>query len=484
MLFLSNRKMKDALDKLYRGEFESVENEQAKGRAIPEQIIKLNVRLKDGKKRISGLLKGIFGIATLISNFDLMLKFYSGIISSVTERIYEMSSNVYAATEEASVAITEITNANTELVSSLEKISLESEKLSENTKKSKDVIEQIRNENSNVMILSSTMKNDVNILINTVDSLTEKVEGIFGISEQTNLLALNASIEAARAGESGKGFAVVADEIRKLSDTTKAMLSSITTLLKDISDASQKSSYSVNETTESVSRVNTKVGIMAEHMTVNLDSISHISNSLMSVAAVNEELNASLEEITSTMNEISENAGRTNEEADRLKEVGGSVYEMANTMADIEEKVDTLVKSGGQLAGDKHYGISNDDFSNTIELAITAHTNWFVNLKTMAENMKISPLQTDDHRCGFGHFYYSVTPVSEKILLLWNEVEVYHHELHEKGHEVMENIGLNRKEIAMKQMNEAQTISVKIIDYFNRMLDIIKAMKLVGEDVF
>jgi methyl-accepting chemotaxis protein len=484
MIFINKRKAEAAINKVYNGDFESAANEQYEKHFLLKQIKNLSMRLNVGKKKISGLLKETLGIATLISNFDLKLKFYSNGILTATERISEMASNVYSATEEAAASINQITNANTDLVSSLEKIALESDRLSDNTKKSNDVIQQIKSENSSVIKLSHNMKINVNDLISTVEYLTEKVEGIAGISDQTNLLALNASIEAARAGDAGKGFAVVADEIRKLSDTTKTMLNSINTLLKDINDASQKSSSSVNETMESMNRVNSDVEIMAELMTVNLNSISHISESLVSVAAVNEELNASMEEVTSTMDEISENAGRTSEFADELQDIGKSIHEMSNAMADIEIKVDTLAKNGGELAGDSYYGLSNDDFSNTVELAVTAHANWLANLKSMAENMKASPIQTDDHKCGFGHFYYSVKPVSNKILPLWNEVEKYHYELHKKGDMVQDSIKINNKDNAAKHANEAQAISEKIIDNFTRMVAVTKEMTLNGEDVF
>lgn len=484
MFFANKGDVEEAVDKICKGDFELVVNERGKKDFVFNKIANLGLKLREGKKNISGILKGIFGIATLVSNFDLKLKFYSNDITAATEKISAMASNVYSATEETTASVTEITNANTEFVSAIEKISLESNKLADNTKKSNEVLEQIKNENSNVIKSSNNMKNDVNDFINIVNNLKGKVEGIFGISEQTNLLALNASIEAARAGDAGRGFAVVADEIRKLSETTKVMLGSMNTLLKEISDASQKSSTSVNETMESINKVNSDVEVMANLMEVNLNSISHITESLMSVAAVNEELNASLEEVTSTMNEVSEEAGQVSGLAGELKDVGKSINEMANTMADIESKVDSLAKNGGKLADDKYYGLSNDDFSNTVELAVTAHTSWLANLKSMAENMKVSPIQTDDHKCGFGHFYYSVKPVSNKILPLWNDVEKYHHEFHEKGDTVIESIKLNNREDAARQVNEAQTISEKIIDIFNRMIANTKDMTWSGEQVF
>ena len=484
-MFLLKKSLIDAaVDKLSEGSLDNIISASEEKHATLVKIKKLGLMLNDGKKNISSLLKGILGIATRISNFDLRLKFHSKSIVSASEKISAMTEDVYAASEEITATITDITNANTEIITALSKISTESGRLSENTKMSDAMLQKIKNENNNVIKLSSDMSSDVSNFINIVDSLKGKVEGILGISDQTNLLALNASIEAARAGEAGRGFAVVAGEIRRLSESTKELLGSINGLLKEISDASLKSTLSVNGTIESINKVNSDVEVMADMMTVNLNSTSEITESLESVAALNEELNASLEEVTSSMNEVNDDVGRVSEYAGELKTISKEMHEMAGAMGEIESSVNTVAHNGGVLARSRHYGLSNDDFLNTIEVAVTAHTKWVIDLKSMAVSMKVSPIQTDDHKCGFGHFYYSVKPISNKILPLWNEVEKHHHEFHKVGDKVMESIAKNNKDDAARYIREAQTASEKVIRIFNEMITVTKAMTGNNEHVF
>ncbi|HNM04371.1 MAG TPA: methyl-accepting chemotaxis protein, partial [Leptospiraceae bacterium] len=76
------------------------------------------------------------------------------------------------------------------------------------------------------------MKESIERIMKSSNSITGIVRIIRDISKQINLLSLNAAIEAARAGDMGKGFAVVADEVTKLADETSRSIRNIDSLIQ------------------------------------------------------------------------------------------------------------------------------------------------------------------------------------------------------------------------------------------------------------
>lgn len=483
-MIINSKKIKETIDMVEKGEFKALSTLSHKPSFIESKVKNIGLKLKEGKKSISNIFNGILGVATLISNFDLKLKFYSEKINFMTDKMSTMAASVYAASEETTATITEIANSNTELTLSLEKISGEANLLTDNTKTTNNMLKQVKDETTNVITFSNNMNNDVNTLINTVGNLKEAIDGILGIAQQTNLLALNASIEAARAGEAGKGFAVVADEIRKLSNDTTALLDKMSLFLKEMNQASQKSAMSITETMQSITKVNDAVGLMTDIMDNNTNSITQVNANLITIAAFNEEINASLEEVSAAMNDVSKDVGEISEYTVSLEDISNSIKEMSASMVNVEDKVDALTKSGGNLAKEKYYGLSNEDFLNSINLAVTAHKNWVADLKAMANNMKVNPIQTDEHKCGFGHFYYAVKPTSAKILSLWKDVETYHHDFHKKGDLVVDNIIGNNQENASMYAKEAEEISFKMLNIFDQMISIAKELSAKDESIF
>ncbi|HHW31151.1 MAG TPA: hypothetical protein GXX20_05685 [Clostridiaceae bacterium] len=485
MLFNSPGKVIGYIESITKGNLDVFdEHESQTSNALARKVIELGKELKLKSKSVKALLKGLFILATKISSFDIKLKHASKRISESIKELSRISSNVYSTFQEATAAINQIAEGSEELSSSLEKITIESKILNENTVKSSEMMKAMENESREVLEYSTGMSQDINYLFTTLEKMRETLQGIHNISNQTNLLALNASIEAARAGDAGKGFMVVADEIRKLSDTTKSLLKSMDEFLDEVNAASVKSQKSVNMTIKLIDKASTSMVAIIEDFRASAASIDNVTQSLEKISAFNEQLHASLEEVSAGMYSISEETEKVSILVTDLELLGNDISNVADDIKDIELEVDELTKQGGKIASDRLNGLSISDFNASIESAIQAHINWVKILKDMVAKGHAQPLQTDDHRCGFGHFYYSVEPKSEKILPLWKAVEKYHSELHIMGEEVIELLNNGNTHEAAQVAKKAEKHSETIVGMFNKMLETSKEMEAIGERVF
>jgi methyl-accepting chemotaxis protein len=420
-------------------------------------------RLLAQRGGVSSLVKEIFLIATKLSAFDLRLGLASEEMSRTSTELETRSGSISDSMGETNSAIAEIAASNNDLSSALNNISQESRLVSENTLKSQGSLGQVKALNSRLLEASAAMQDDLARLVGVFDGIKVTIEGIFDISDQTNMLALNASIEAARAGEAGRGFSVVADEIRRLSDTTKTRVQSINETLRQVQAASAKSTESAGETARAVTAINGVIESISGSFSENATAVSGIADDLATISARNEELNAALEEMTATLATIFQETKGLNELGHRTAVASGSIHEAAEQMTKIEADFTKLASNGGALVVDPIFRLSNDDLITAVDAAVAAHTKWLADLRSIVDTQMLKPLQLDDHKCGFGHFYHSVRPTSTQARAIWETVGVHHQGLHRKGGEVIRSVTLNDRASAESGYREAAGLSKKII---------------------
>ena len=424
------------------------------------------------KEDIQVIVNGIFEAVANVSSTDLKLLYYGEKVKNATQKLDIIAQTVYASAEETTASIAQVVQANFESTEDLTKISDDSQVININTQKNNELIEQMRMENLQVINEIETMRSNVIGFINMVKKVEESIEGINRIADQTNLLALNASIEAARAGDAGRGFAVVAEEIRKLSEGTKNMLTSMQRLVKDIGVASGASSESVSRTVESSAKMDNSINQVVVLSNENLKSMSTMASNLIEVAARNQELSASFEEVTAAMNSMSNDAHEVTSMSAELGVTATSIGDVAENLSQIENSMAGVAERSGKLSSNNLFKLENTSFIRFLESAIAGHNAWVANLESMVNEMTVKPIQTNGHKCAFGHFYYAMKPTNESILPLWTEVELHHNSLHEKGEKVIKRIKDNDRNGATVYLMEAKDLSKKIFSLFDKMINV------------
>ena len=235
------------------------------------------------------------------------------------------------------------------------------------------------------------VQDDVQLLVEKVNSVTSVMSFIQGIADQTNLLALNASIEAARAGEAGKGFAVVAEEVRKLADETK---SSVVSIKEDINQLLQLTNNIEKQTKVSTENLHTGVKD-ALRITQTLDELNE---TLQTQGSRFEEIARATKLQAKAASEVALLNKNIEESALDSKEIafntGKAIYKLSKMIDEYRS---------GTLS--KNFIISQEDI---IELAITDHLLWrwkVYNLLLGFETIQAEDIKSYKET-NLGHWYY------------------------------------------------------------------------------
>ncbi|CED71117.1 methyl-accepting chemotaxis protein [Aliivibrio wodanis] len=317
---------------------------------ISKPILRIQQQMKSiatgDLTEISGI-QGTNEVGELCSYTDDTVRHLQNLIHDLRNVGDEVSS---ASTELAAVMVQSESNAN-EQKAQVELISTAVIELSASATqvdasasqaevKVKDVLDltvtgsKIANESaalSNTLVeqMGSTSE-EVSILKDQTDKISEVITVIESISEQTNLLALNAAIEAARAGDSGRGFAVVADEVRVLAAKTQQSTKNI----QNIIDNLQKKSLDVVGAVDDSLKIIHETTRMSKETNTQLDNISV---AIEEISQTNSEMANAANEQSRAISSISENVNTISESINQNVEGIRETSQASNHLSELSE---------------------------------------------------------------------------------------------------------------------------------------------------
>jgi len=138
-------------------------------------------------------------------------------------------------------------------------------------------------------------------VVNTMGEISDSSKKIADITAvinsiafQTNILALNAAVEAARAGEQGRGFAVVASEVRNLAQRSAGAA-------KDIEQL-------INESVGRISNGHQQVARAGETMDEISSEVMRVTTLMKEISIASEEQSRGIEQVNQAVTQMDEAA--------------------------------------------------------------------------------------------------------------------------------------------------------------------------------
>lgn len=465
MFFENTNKILDAIV-----EGKSVSTNDPRVANAAEKINKLKTIKEDARNM---LLKTI-SLSSSLGSIEVNIKFLMDEIESIMNELNLQSENNAAFVQETTASMEEIDNAVDDNVKMMDQILNNIAQIVENNDKNMESVNLMGQVCEKVTESNNAVNETLTKLLNNLNEIGNIIAVIEQIADQTNLLALNARIEAARAGEAGRGFAVVSEEIRKLADSTKQSLDEFKGFTQEIQKDSARSLESMKTTNEVMRQIPIVTKTIKDTVEGNFSAIDNIKKEMEGFAASFEQISAAVNEITTAMNSLSQ---KTEEITNIIYRLDGDIKNLDSIKHSISEIDNSFIEQNKkyyQKFMESDNEITAQELVEILQNAIKQHDLWMQTLEEAINSNKLMPLQTDGDKCSFGHFYNAIVINDNDIKDLWQNVDEYHHKLHQAGQSALIAIKNKETEAAKKYYQIAKENSQKVHQMIDKMISNLK----------
>lgn len=272
-----------------------------------------------------------------ISESSNMLASASEELHAVTEDTNRGLNQQSAEIDQAATAVNQMTAAVEEVARNAVNTADDSKAADKSTYQGREKVSQALESINRLVGSVSDTSEEVKLLAQNANEISQVLVVIRSIAEQTNLLALNAAIEAARAGEAGRGFAVVADEVRALAYRTQQSTGEIEKMIEGIQSGTDRAVDAMNESQE---RANGTLQVAREAndaLDVIGEAIASINQKNLVIASASEEqaqvareVDKNLVNIRDLSMQTSAGANQTNASSQELSRLAVDLHAMVS----------------------------------------------------------------------------------------------------------------------------------------------------------